>query len=125
MALSLHILPRSRLPTLMKASPRGLSSEVLGTNCRADLTVADAAWTDRAIDLRVGGLLALPSGTTVEGEVLGEFLVRGGTLVVEAIRPGSGRVVFPDGEAAFVRIARRLYQGRSRFRFLPDPESED
>ena len=122
MALSLGLIPRDRLPRLLKASPRDLGAEFLGRECKSDLTIADDHWADRAIDLRIGGQLVLPTGARVEGSVLTVSEQRGEVQVFEASTPGTGRVVFLSGRAAFIRVARRSYHGRGRFRFLPDPD---
>lgn len=125
MAFSLGLVPRDRSSQLLKASPRDLASEFLDRECKSDLTIADACWADRAIDLRTGGRLALPEGARVEGCILTHDQDCGETEVFLAAKPGSGRVVFPSGHPAFVRVARRSYNGRGRFRFLPDPDFQE
>lgn len=125
MARSLGLMPRDRSRQLAKLSPRDLGSEFLGRECTSDLIIADEYWTDRAIDLRTGSELALPGGARFEGSILSPSEECGEVQVFEAAKPGRGRVVFPSGRAAFVRVARRSYSGRGRFRFLPDPDFEE
>lgn len=125
MTLSLGLLSRAQSAPLLKASPRDLCGEFLGRECTADLTIADDRWTDRAVDLRTGGQLALPMGSKVEGSVLRLRDGCGEVNVFEAVEPGNGRVLFQSGRALFVRVARRSYSGRARFRFLPDPDFEE
>ena len=123
MAFTLGWLTRDDYSRLCKESPRRIISTTLRLELTTDAIVADEAWTDRAIDLRTGMVLALPFGSEVEGDILSIRASDSNFRLFDALRPGQARVRFPGGVDAFVRVARSDYRGRARFRFLTDPQS--
>ena len=120
MALSLGFLPRARYDVLKKLRPIDLCTDLLKSDIKGAVTIVSSGWSDRAIDLQTGSVVALPPCTSIEGDVLECRLSTSRFLLSEATTPGRGRVLFQSGKAAFVRVARAKYQGRARFRFLPD-----
>src|SRR5258707_39766 len=87
-----------------------------------DAVVVDARWQDRAIDLEVGDLAAVPADVVREGECVDIVRAQGDMTRLRGAAAGRGRVVTRDGSwSAYVRVARRGYIGRSIFRHLEDP----
>lgn len=123
MQASLGLLDRSRAAMLRKDTPKRIKSRLLGSECTEELIVADEHWEGRAIDIQVGdAILATPgivvehAGVAVAGKVLFSTILRG-------TAPGLGRIHDPaTGWAGFVRVCRRGYVGRARFRHFEETE---
>jgi hypothetical protein len=82
------------------------------------VVVVDQCWVDRAIDVRVSDLIVLPAGAELEGPCVDTLEGSDGRVIARAVRPGIGRVTVESvGWAAFVRVSRRGYVGRSVYRF--------
>ncbi len=108
---------------LLKATPKDIRANVLGTPDQRHLVFADQYWWRVPIDLTVGDALILPVGFQAEGSVLHHVGITFHGTWLEAIRPGYSRVFSDDhGWSSFVRVARKDYVGRSKFRFLEDPD---
>lgn len=125
LCFSLKTISRAHRDTLARTSPKDVREEILGglgSGCSHALIVDDA-WETVPIDLQVGDLAVLPSRSNVEGpnvNIVGE--VRG-QKVIEAVRPGLGRCEIPGSEwAAFIRVSRAAFTGRSIYRHLEDPD---
>lgn len=121
--MTLRLLPSSRADKLRRASPKVLRQELLGGNLVPHLVIAGPSWTDRAIDLRVGDGVLVPSDSIQEGERVSlQSTAVGGRLAV-ATRRGIGRIESPSsGWSSFVRVMPNNYEGQSRFRFDEDPD---
>ena len=80
--------------------------------------IADENWVGRAIDLEVDDQLLLPHDAQVEGTALRIVETLSNGLLASANEPGIGRVFqAKKGWAAYARVSRRCYAGRSCFRF--------
>lgn len=123
--MTLGLLSTDRAQQLSKLAPKRLREELLGQAVPGELVVVDRHWRGRAIDLAVGDHVALPSGTTVEGDGL---LHVGRCLLGEVYagsRPGRGRIEHGDSNlAAFVRVSRSKFEGRAMFRHLEEVEED-
>lgn len=124
MTFSLGCLSFGRYDVLRKLRPIDLCADFLEADIERVVTIVGADWSDRAIDLQVGSLIALPPCTSIDGDVLNYQLRTSRFLLSKATTPGRGRVILPTGKAVFVRVARVKYQGRACYRFLPDPDLE-
>jgi Zn-dependent peptidase ImmA (M78 family) len=113
-----------RAQVLRKTTPKQIREALLGVDRTRHLVIADRAWTEVAIDLQVGDMAIVPSGTRLEGTsvvvdgrhgFLGT-LVRGGA-------PGISRAESDDGSwSCFIRVSRRDYVGWSTYRHWEDPD---
>src|SRR5260221_2900483 len=122
LGLSLHALTRVRMEQLLRVTPKRIRVDFLGFDHDGDVLVVDAHWRDRAIDLEVGDLVAVPADVVLEGECAEIFRALGDMTLLRGVVPGRGRVVTRDGSwSAYVRVSRRGYIGRSIFRHLEDP----
>lgn len=121
---ALHIIPEDRFAELIRYSPKTIREAVMGQETPEDLVLVDEQWDSRPIDVRVGDLLLMPKQVSVEGRFCThEADVRGRPLF-RAIAPGIGRFEASSGWAAFVRVSRRNYEGRSVFRHLEEVDDD-
>ena len=90
------------------------------------MVIADEQWINRAIDLEVGDILALPKGGTVEDDThLKQQDNLDGQPVFKAIKRGYSRAYSEDSDwAANIRISSKNYTGLAKYRFLNDPEED-
>ena len=120
---ALHIIPEERFQELMRHSPKSIRQSVLDSLETGDLVIADEHWDSRPIDLKVGDPLLVPTGTSMEGHACARNAdLQCGSLFA-AIAPGIARVETPSW-AAFVRVSRNGYEGRSVFRHLEEIDDE-
>lgn len=107
----------------MRYSPKSIRESVLDSRETGDLIIADEHWDSRPIDLKVGDLLLVPTGATMEGRACApDTDLKYGSLFA-AVTPGVARVE-TSGWAAFVRVTRDGYEGRSVFRHLEEIDNE-
>jgi len=120
---SLRMLTYPQSARLLKATPRDIRANILGRKVRENLFVVGEKWTDRAVDVQVGDLILLPSGTHHEAENLRVVEETEAAVLLTATAPGIGRVYRPEsGWAAFVRASRRNYVGLGPYRHWEDPD---
>lgn len=114
----LGLIQPARAKVLLKTQPLEIRRGLVGPHAASHLIVADAHWTDVAIDLEVGDLLLLPTDASIEGAVLESqpTLLNVGVLQ-RAAAPGIGRVNRDGAWSAFVRVRRKDYIGLARHRF--------
>jgi hypothetical protein len=117
---ALHIIPEDRFTDLMRHSPKSIRQRILGWEEPEELIMVDELWDGRPIDLRVGDLLLLPKGTTLEGQNCIEESKFKGSALFRAVKSGVGRFEAPCGWAAFARVTRKHYGGRAIFRHLEE-----
>jgi IrrE N-terminal-like domain len=126
MNASLGLIGRARAVALRKETPKSIKTRLAGPECTEELLIADEHWEGRAIDIQVGDAILAPRRVEIEHPgVAGGKAAPFGT-VLRGIAPGVGRIFDPTtGWAAFVRVARRGYVGRARFRHLEETADED
>jgi hypothetical protein len=126
MQASVRLLDRRRATALRKDTPKKIKSGLLDLDCTEELLVADRHWEGRAIDIQVGdAILAMP-GVTIEHPGLAATPGNLFNAVLRGTVPGQGRIYDPaTGWAAFVRVSRRGYVGRARFRHLEEADDDE
>jgi len=113
---ALQVMADTRAQALLRVSPRKAQSLLLGWQTPQNVVVVDAHWTGRAVDVEVGDLIFVRGGAQSEGACLEPSRdVEPGRLF-RAVRPGVGRLEAITAWSAFVRVSRRDYVGRARFR---------
>ncbi len=125
MQCNLRQLDRRRGDALLKTSPKKIKTALLGANCPEHLGVADDHWQDRAIDIQVGDWVLAVTGAVAEKPCV--TLVRDDQFgsVLRAMAPGLGRIVDErSGWSSFVRVSRKEYAGRGRFRHEPEEDDD-
>jgi hypothetical protein len=119
----LRVLGRMQTANLLKSTPLSIRSSLVGERLAENLHIVDGAWSGRPVDCEVGDYLLLPSGTLIEGVIFAATRkVEAGDLV-QVTQPGVGRVSqgWPLW-AVFVRVSRKDYIGRSKYRFEEEVE---
>lgn len=123
MQWSLRLLAQHDAQVLLKSTPKRLRQEVLGDLDTRHLVIADENWTAVAIDLQVGDMAAVPHGVFVENQRVAVAKAIGMGTLIRAETPGVARAVTCDERwAAFIRVCRADYEGRSKYRHLEDPD---
>jgi hypothetical protein len=127
MQLGLGILPRERADVLRCTRPKDIRIGLVGLEQAAHpLVVVDSFWRGRPVDLEVGDRVLAPSSVACEGDNLRCLSISDAESFWEAVFPGRCRLWLTNGAwAAFVRIARRDFEGRSQFRHQPEPPADD
>lgn len=121
--LTLRLLPAGRAKELRRSSPKAIREELLGGNIVPHFVIGGPSYTGRAIDLRVGDGVLVPTDSNVEGGRVTLQPVAGGQRLAIAQRRGVGRIESPlTGWSSFVRVMPRSFEGQSRFRFDEDPD---
>ncbi len=125
LSYALQLLSHARTKVLLRSSPSDIRAELLGQTDVRHLIVVDGYWRGVPIDMQVGDMAILPLGVRPEGraaEIMGEHSLG---ILIQAQRPGISRFEQTDEKwAAFVRVSRKNYEGRSRFRHLEDPDAD-
>jgi hypothetical protein len=121
---ALHLIHRTRRDELLRVRLPQMRQRILGVSCAAHLLVLDLQWRSRAADMQVGDCLVLPAGADIEGGCARVLDRRGALTIAEAVQPGLGRVAVSDW-SAFIRISRKAYIGRARFRFDEEEDASD
>lgn len=111
---------------LLRVSPKQIREQILGTTAPRHLVLVDQNWWHVPIDLAVGDAVRLPTDVGLEGSILRIIGPCAGGVWAEAVAPGLGRVFSTEPSwASYVRVSRREYEGRSKFRFLEDPDVDE
>ncbi len=118
MQYSLRIISGSQASKFLKKSPRQIRSNLLGRQCVEDLIVASQAWSGRAIDVETSNYCVLPPNIQIECPHIELVEQYDNKSVVQAITPGIGRIEDrSSGWSAFIRVSRKGFAGRAKFRF--------
>jgi len=120
---SLRLISPAHAQQLLKTTPKQLRSALLGNDAPTHLIIVDHAWTKVAIDLQVGEAAILPASVRLEGQSANAVGNHKLGLIIEGRRPGITRAETHDKSwAAFVRVSRKDFTGRSIYRHLEDPD---
>lgn len=123
MRWALRLVPQQQTDTLQSRSPKQLRHSLLGEASSGQVVVVDTAWLGRAVDLEVGDRALLPAGVRIEGRSIRVTAEGKGRTVLEATRAGLSRAESgSDRWAVYIRVSKREYVGRNRFRFDEDPD---
>lgn len=123
----LKLITRTHAEILFRAKPKQIRAQLMGRETSENVIVVDSCWMGRPIDIEVGDLLMLPPGTNYSGGCTDLVEKREQVTILRGIAPGeNGHLACADnGWGAFVRVSRRGYFGRNRFRHLEDPDHVD
>lgn len=121
MSNTLHLIPQALAESLAKVSPKSIRAELLGREISEDLFIIDSCWSDRSIDIQVGDFIQLPINTLSEGNCVHLYEENQIGSLFCGTSPGIGKLYQAStGWSAFVRVSRRGFVGRNRFRHLED-----
>lgn len=126
MQYALGALTQVRSTVLLRSTPQSLRSSLLGRECREPLVYVDLHWTGRAIDVQESDLILLPPDTVIEGRAAMVVEQSPAGTVVNATRPGISRASIPGKTwTAFIRVTRKSYVGRAKYRFAEEVSDLD
>lgn len=118
---SLRQLSIHRAQTLLQQRPKQIIGAMAGE--RAPGTAAflvDRMWRGRPVDLEVGDVIVLDAPVSASGQSIRVQDERGASVIVEAVRPGTGHIDGGSGWATYVRVRRPRFEGRSIFRHMEE-----
>ncbi len=120
----LSLLSASQADQLLRTTPR--QAQALGADLQVPERVwlVDRNWQGRPIDVEQGDLILLKGETRVEGRCTEYVQLPATGTMLRARRPGIGRLEDNSGWAAFIRVSRRAFVGRSLYRHLEEAEDE-
>ena len=125
MSKTLKILPQAHAQQLKRTSPKQIRATLLEAMRTDQLTVVDLHWPNHAIDIQVGDLILAPPEVICEGNSVELVEQNAARTILRGYTPGRARLVHPPtGWAAFTRVSRREYVGRSIFRHLEEADDE-
>ncbi len=120
----LQTIKPQRAEELLRQNLIVTRSNLLGKECREHLVVADNHWTGRAVDIQVSDLVLLPPRARIEGKCAAICAENKTNTVAQGITPGIGRIVVENPAwSTFIRVTRKQYSGRGKYRF--EEEIED
>lgn len=118
---SIHFISQTQAEMLIKKTPKQLRRSILRRDTSQYLVIADKAWSHVPIDLQVGDIAILPEDVTLEGRNVDVAASHELGLLIYARAAGISRAESSDGQwAAFIRVSRKDFQGRCKFRHLED-----
>jgi hypothetical protein len=122
MTNGLGLLDRTAAQGLLGVQPKDIRRQLTG-RIDSNLVVVDNHWNDRPIDVQVGDVVHLPMNAEIEGSCAYLLSTLSTGRLFEARAQGIGRFYIDKPRwSAFVRVSRRNYTGRSRYRFLEEGE---
>jgi hypothetical protein len=124
--LGLRMISDGKRRELLATKLPTVRAEALGVRTHVPLHIVDSYWRGRPIDVEIGDLVLAHGDTVHEGDLLSVFDSQKPDSVFRAETPGLGRLVAADRSwAAFVRVSRAGFSGRSIFRHLTEGEIDD
>lgn len=120
MSQTLHLIDRAAADVIGRTPLAKLRAEIFRGPVAHDLFIVDQHWGTRPLDLEIGDVVTVPSGSTFQGRCLE---VDAGVL--HARRAGIGELSVPGKAGCIVvRVSRREFVGRARYRHLEDPDAD-
>lgn len=117
---ALRAITQERFAIADRSTPKAIRESILGKSTSEELVIVDEQWSGRPVDAAAGDLLLLPPGASTEGPFCEKRAVLPQGVLYQAVTPGIGRFESPSGWAAFVRVSRKHYEGRSMFRHFEE-----
>lgn len=120
MSQTLRLLGRDEADLLTKLRLPKVRVGVAGHEVEHDFFPVDDHWGKRPLDVQVGDVIAVPVGAVFSGASLGLDAGR-----ARALRAGRAQLHLRGrGDPIEVRVSRREFAGRAKFRHLEDPDDE-
>lgn len=125
MQSTLRLLDAGRAEKLRKVQPGRIRQKILGETCSGELVIVDAHWCGRPVDMQVDDFALMPAGGRTEGTCIEAAPDATGRVLVRGVTPGIGRLILEEsGWSSFVRVSRRDYVGRNKYRHLEEAEDD-
>ena len=121
----LRLLGANRAGELRKVRLPRIRKEILGFDCPGELVIVDSHWRGRPVDIQVNDFALMPPGGRAEGSCIEASPDATGRVLVRGVTPGIGRLILEEsGWSSFIRISRRDYVGRNKYRHLEETDDE-
>ena len=121
----LRTLDANRADELRKVRLPRIRREILGDDCHGELVIVDSNWRGRPVDLQVDDIALMPAGGRAEGTCIAAAPDATGRVLVRGVTPGVGRLILEEsGWSGFVRVSRRDYVGRNKYRHLEEAQDD-
>jgi Zn-dependent peptidase ImmA (M78 family) len=118
---SLHLFSSSLAKELLKNTPKQIKERILNYAYSQDVFVVDKFWTDRAIDLSVGDLIATGKDIEIDGANIKIIEDDTKYKIIKACTSGISRIYSKNSDwAAFVRISNKDFEGLSEYRHFEE-----
>jgi hypothetical protein len=118
----LKLLAWSRADELMGKSLKSIRASLLGQAATTgSVFLIDHHWSNRSVDCETGDVLLLPKDAQSSGITISLSNRRLGSVMAFAAEPGIAEVHLGDNQPSLrVRVSRKGYVGRYRFRYLEE-----
>lgn len=117
----LGLLSSSDAKNLSGLRPLHIKEQLIGKRVTGNLIIADEHWDRRPVDMQIGDFVLVPNGTHPEAKCLESGQILNNGQLYMAKTPGIGRLVNEQlNWVTFIRVSRRAYAGRNKFRFLEE-----
>lgn len=121
----LRTLEANRADELRKVRLPRIRKEILRHDCPGELMIVDSHWAGRPVDIQVDDIALMPAGGRAEGTCIEAAPEATGRVLVRGVTPGIGRLILEEsGWSGFVRVSRRDYVGRNKYRHLEEINDE-
>lgn len=110
-------LSADRFIELKTMFPKSIIEKFLGIEWGNSVYPVDAYWKGRPVDISINDLVITPQLATIDGENVKYMYSSNGCHYYLGVKPGIGKMSF-DEWSSFVRVSRRPYIGRGKFRHL-------
>jgi hypothetical protein len=121
MQIRLKILPFVHAEHLLRQRPQEAAAALHLRAGRGTVFLLDDSWIGRTLDLMVDDVAILPSLSDITGRCLTAQSTTSAHAVA-AVAPGLGRITHSQGWSLSVRVARKHFEGRSRYRHIEDQD---
>jgi hypothetical protein len=126
MQCSLGLINETRATTLLKKQPLEIRTDLYGARLKENLYVVDAQWKGRPVDIEVGDVVIMPAGSLYSGDCVRLERQEDTQVLLRGLTPGIGRLAMPaEGWSCFVRVSRRSFVGRNRYKHLEEIHDEE
>ncbi|MGD0707117.1 MAG: ImmA/IrrE family metallo-endopeptidase [Anaerolineaceae bacterium] len=123
MTTSLKLISFEKAKKLQLSTPKDIRERFIPNADNNSLIVVDYNWIGCAIDAQVGDYLLLPPEVLLAEKTATMFDKNSERIIFRAVKPGIGRFYSSCPPwAAYLRVSRKGYTGRSIFRHLEDAE---
>lgn len=122
MAFSLDLLNQTEYERLLRITPKEIRSKIVDRDCSGNLFVVNHHWLERPVDVQVGDVILVPKNAELRTKsVLEAVTTTSNHLEMVAQCPGIAWVGEGDW-SVHIRVMRKSYMGRAKYRFEDDPD---
>ena len=121
----LNLITPSQKDELKKTKPKQIRSNFLGHTISQDVWNIDSYWCGKPVDTQVGDIILVSNDFSVFETHLTKCGDRGKDIMYRASSPGTTLIRRGDLAPVTVRVSKRNYSGRARYRYLDVEDYKD